>query len=153
MDGQTIRAALVGFTGRPDREDMERVMAWIERNDGAMAERNLDGDVINLNNRPSRDFLEEDWTYDIVVLLWLFDPEGLWPRPTRGVYNYSTRHKRLNWVKRLYRSGAKYIFAFGEQGIVSGLFLGQLPGYTKVYFEDYRLTVYRLSESPRAPVG
>lgn len=84
-----------------------------------------DKDFINLAQ--GRDFLEEQGTYDIVILCWVFGPTTY--RGTEGGLNVSKKHTSEEWKTRLTATGAKYIFAFGDETEVGGEYLGSIPGY------------------------
>jgi hypothetical protein len=134
---RVIEIAHVGHTGTDeDRERWLQIGIWLRRNDddlyrawfetgsgGAVAE-----EFIDLNGAPSRDFLSEDYGYDVVVThnLWGFPNES--EIGGSGPAACSIHHGIERWRKRLQGSGARYIFLFGTDFNAGDLGL-TLAGY------------------------
>jgi hypothetical protein len=110
-----------------DRFDQESKWGTATNYDIDMADRweHANKDFINLAQ--GRDFLEEQETYDVVILCWVFGPTTY--RGTEGWFNVSKKHTPEEWKARLIATGAKYIFAFGNKTEVGGNYLGSIPGY------------------------
>lgn len=112
-----------------DREFFEGIMA--------------DHDTINLTH--GRDFLEEDKTYDLVILHSIFHPSVLGAahgKAKRWLW-LSDRHSVKNWKKRLERTKAQYISVCeGQPSSLSGWHLGEIPGY-RILERDEKVTLYK----------
>lgn len=125
-----IRIAHVGAIENDfnDEWHIDVVFSWLyKRNEQELLYlENSVNDYIELNE--GRDFLHENYKYDIVILHHIYNPiiRGS-VRP--GFFNLSASHNRDNWVKRLMETEAKYIFTFGDLTEVSGQFLGKINGY------------------------
>ena len=134
---RAIDIAHVGYTGADeDRERRLQIGVWLSRNDrdlhGAWFEAGSDGvvaeDFIDLNGAPSRDFLSEDYGYDVIVT------HNLWGYPNEsemggsGPAACSLHHGVEQWRRRLEGSGARYIFLFGRD-FHAGNLGSTLPGY------------------------
>jgi len=133
--------AHVGYTGSDeDRERWLQIGIWLHRNDdelyrawfeagssGTVAE-----DFIDLNGTPSRDFLSEDYGYDVVVThnLWGFPDES--EIGGSGPAACSIHHGIERWRARLQGSMARYIFLFGTDFNAGDL--GPTPGGYDCYF-------------------
>ncbi len=125
-----------------DRDHMDIIFRWIWDKDefadifNSMLDNRMD-DFIDLND--GRDFLIEDYKYDIVVLHDIYAaPYGGGKR--HGLFNVSKYHSKDNWVNRLISTGANLIFAFGSgfNNEVDGTYLGSISGYSgPEVFKDY----------------
>jgi len=131
-----VRLAHVGYTGTEnDADHMNQVSDWLYANRQNLFDevvRSSERDVIDLGNKPSRDFLSEEEAYDIVILHHLYSPDpSVWPhlRGFEGGFAMSPHHSVEAWRKRLASSGADMIFAFGGDTEVSAKFLGDMPGF------------------------
>lgn len=112
---------------RFDQTHWDNVMRWLSENDVDVT--NATHDFIDLNQ--GRDFLQEQQTYDIVILHHIYTDES---QEDHGVEDYqrSPLHKKENWVQRLQNTRAKYIFVFGsgkETKSVDSDYIGSIPGY------------------------
>jgi hypothetical protein len=134
---RVIDIAHVGFTGtEEDRERRLQTGIWLHRNDGdcydawfeAGSDHAVAEDYIDLNGSPSRDFLSEDYCYQVIVT------HNLWGFPNQseiggsGPAACSIHHGAAQWRKRLQDSGARYIFFFGTD-FHAGNLGSTLPGY------------------------
>ena len=104
-------------------------------------------ETINLIH--GRDFLEEDYKYDVVVLHSIFNPPD--PKAARGKAKrwlwLSDRHSVPNWKRRLARSKAIYISVCeGQPYTLSGWHLGDIRGY-KIVDRDGKMTIYKKEET------
>jgi hypothetical protein len=128
-----MAVAHVGYTGTDD--DRDRWLAtgiWLRRNDDALyqligaaqANGSLHEDFIDLNGKPSRDFLSEPYGYDLVIThnLWGF------PGGTSTATACSPQHRPAEWRRRLQISRARYIFMFGPD-FNAGYLDESIPGY------------------------
>jgi hypothetical protein len=107
-------------------------------------------DFIDLNK--GRDFLKEDKTYDIIVLIYIFlysseemKDDGLY-HPNDPLTKTSPLHTKENWRKRLLASQAKDILIFGlyEDSEITGKYIGNLSGYVATEIELRRSdTIYK----------
>ena len=134
---RAIEIAQVGYTGtEEDRERRLQVGIWLSRNDsdlysawfGAVSDFAVLEDFIDLNGAPRRDFLSEDYCYDVVVIhnIWGFPSES--EIGGSGPAACSLYHGVAEWRERLLHSGARYMFLFGTDFQVDN-FDSTLPGY------------------------
>lgn len=129
------RIAHVGHTGTDD--DMRRilkVLMWMAKNN-CEPKGKTQFDAIDLNK--GRDFLREDLTYEVVVLHFVFRGSN-YPCPfgEPQELNVSPTTSWSRWRTRLVDTQAKYIFAFGGEGEVSGGYLCTLDGYQGIKIEE-----------------
>jgi len=133
--------AHVGSTesNEDDRFHTDMMTDWFIKNNPEILDQRFENDYIDLNE--GRDFLKENKKYDIVILHYIYAPSHFSGR-TQGYFGTSSEHTPQNWARRLVGTDAKYIFTVGGITEVSGMYLGNLPGYIR---EDPRdmFTVYR----------
>ena len=132
-----------GFLQNNDMYHFRAVVDWLNKCDPKMLEmlKNREDEFFDLNSSEDEDFLADYGHYDIVILHYLFDPlqynDLIHQKATldnyskrRGEMRVSALHTKEAWRTRLEFTHAKYIFAFGDHGEVSGQFIGNIPGYT-----------------------
>lgn len=146
---KSLEIAEVGAFKRRSREDLiRRAAALIEimEIDPEFAASKKEFDAINLFD--GRDFLVETYTYDMVIVHSVLSPglsKRLGPMPGNKDLMTSPDNDLEVWVNRLVSTGAKYIVVCeGQPYTLSGLELGELPGYT-IQKRDQWLTVYKKS--------
>lgn len=164
----TPYTAHVGYTGtNEDYVRLTRAESWLACQLGEDAYVDMaswrEHDVVDLSE--GRDFLAETKQYEVVVLHHLFrglkyvnygadlSAEKLARLAVEQgcaatAFSTSERQSAGAWHERLEASGAKWLFVFGMYQEVSGLWLGDVPGYDMVgapsLFE--MLTVYKKKE-------
>ncbi len=123
------RVCHVGHTGSDaDRDRWLIARIWLERSASDRREaresrahcRDEDPrlwrhDHLDLRRRPSRDFLAEQETYDIVILHDLCGTTTSLGAPGIGGATRSERHDTDAWRRRLERSLAHHVFVFGTE--------------------------------------
>jgi hypothetical protein len=102
-------------------------------------------DYLNLDK--GRDFLNEDTTYDIVILHYIFARkdinDGLPPHLIHPLTKMSATSSQQNWHKRLISTQAQFIFAYGGGNEVTKYFLGNIPGYELCDTNHHSKTMYK----------
>jgi len=141
-----LRIAEVGAFRRQSREDnIRRTAAMIEiaQIDTPFIIQKKKFEAINLVD--GRDFLQEDDTYDIVILHSILSPMlplNLGPF-VEDECRVSIHHNGDAWKERLISTGAKYIVVCeGQPYTLSGYELGKIPGY-KLLKIDQWVAVYQ----------
>lgn len=141
-----IRIAEVGAFKHRSREDsIRRTAAMIEiaQIDTPFAIQEKKFEAINLAD--GRDFLQEDDTYDMVIVHSVLSP-GVGRVSVPGSEEevmVSDEHTAEAWRERLVETGAKYIVVCeGQPYTLSGYELGNLPGY-RLLKSDQWVAVYR----------
>lgn len=130
--------------GENDRWHVDSVFRWLYENtedDELLHYDNRRDDFIDLND--GRDFLQENNDYDVVILHMVYSPpDRSYIGKHDSIFNVSNLHNPRNWRRRLIATGAKYIFAFGDDDEVSGRYLGHLAGYRGPIDAGNYLSVY-----------
>ena len=133
-----------------DRDHIDFIFKWIWDKDeftdilNSMLDNRID-DFIDLND--GRDFLAENYKYDIVILHNIYAAPYNGGYGRYGLFNVSKFHDKDNWINRLVSTGAALIFAFGDnsKNEVDGSYLGSIPGYIgPEIFKDH-LHIYEKS--------
>lgn len=102
---------------------------WLENNKGFTFSDLWEHDYVDLNR--NRDFLLEDKQYDIVVICFVFHPVRSFG-DRAGTCAVSPKHSISRWQKRLIKTKARLILAFGGMTEVSGLHLGEFGKYKRL---------------------
>jgi len=121
-----------GIFRAADVSRFDQIVDWLYKNDSKTYEQLClprHDDFIDLND--GRDFLQEDKTYDIVILHFVYHARfgDRFRETSEGLFVQSPLHSINNWRGRLVRTGAKYIFADGAYSEISPETLSQLSGY------------------------
>lgn len=141
-----LQIAEVGAFKRRSQEDVSRRIASmieIVETDPDFATRKKKFEAINLVD--GRDFLQEDDTYDMVIVHSVLSPSlGRVTIPgSEDELMVSDDHTVEAWKERLISTGAKYIVVCeGQPYTLSGYELGDLPGYN-LQKSDRWLAVYK----------
>lgn len=147
ITARKLQVAHVGAFKKKSPQDsarnVESVYRIMKRDRGFFEGTMADPDTINLTH--GRDFLEEDKTYDLVILHSIFHASVL--GVARGKVKrwlwLSDRHSVKNWKKRLERTKAQYISVCeGQPHSLSGWHLGEIPGY-EILERDEKVTLYK----------
>lgn len=120
-----------------DRVRSGWVFWWLKKNGINVS--SFQNDYINLDQ--GRDFLEENQSYDVVILHHIYNPDEQ-EEPKGGDFNVSSKHNENEWRNKLSHSGAMYIFVFGGLGEVAVEYLGNISGY-KLIKQDSLNGVYQ----------
>jgi len=133
-----VTIALVGFTNSyNDQQWLKMALAWGERHDPALPWASGERRVFDLRGEFGVNFLDDAGEYDVVILFAIFNPPADSPAlrkalgRSRGQTSLAPNHSRENWVNRLSRTQAKYLFIFRRPDSVSGDWLGEIDRYTK----------------------
>ncbi|QOV88326.1 hypothetical protein [Humisphaera borealis] len=133
-----MNIALVGFTNSyNDQQWLEMARAWAAGHDPHRPSANATRHVFDLRGERGRNFLDDQGTYDIVILFAIYNP----PQSAnlqkskgrqRGQTSLAVNHSRDNWAGRLSRTAARYLFIFRRPDSVSGEWLGEITHYEKL---------------------
>ena len=148
-----MRIALVGFTDSyNDRRWLEMAGAWVARHDPALPWASAARRVFDLRGGQGVNFLDDRGEYDAVVLFAIYNPpaEGAAFRRAvgrrRGQTSLAANHSRENWVGRLSRTRARYLFVFRRDDSVDGEWLGEVDRYERLAETPgvFGVSIYRL---------
>jgi len=144
-----VNIALVGFTNSyNDQRWLEMAEAWAAEHDPDLLWTPARRMVFDLRGERGLNFLNDCGRYDVVVLFAIFNPpmqsvefqRALGRR--RGQTSLALNHSRDNWVTRLSRTSAKYLFIFRRDDSINGEWLGQIEHFQK---QPERLGVFGVS--------
>lgn len=149
--------ALVGFTNSyNDQQWLEMARAWAAEHDPQSPWTNATRRVFDLRGEKGLNFLDDDGRYDVVILFAIYNPppqsdelqksKGL----RRGQTSLAINHSRDNWVARLSRTSARYLFVFRRPDSVSGDWLGKIEHYERLPEQPgvFGVSIYRRAVSP-----
>ena len=151
---EPLRIAMVGVTSSTDDASyLADVYSVIGIKLGERPRPVLDLIGLMLPKR-SRDFLAEDFKYDVVAVCLVFKcaphelswQEQLYIAREPHIYRNSPLHSAENWRNRLLSTGAHTIVCFEEKTEVGHEYMGGLPGYLMERNDERMMTIYRLAE-------